>query len=237
MTLGHSVRRMDLTVVSIPVSDQDRSLAFYRDQLGFDVIVDVPWQDARWIQLVAPGGQTTIALVTWFDALPPGAQQGLILETHDVAADYAALKDRGVTFTAPPTEEFFGTHADFADPDGNGWSLLQSPAGMPTTLPRPAAFQTIAVHHATAEHVDDMLAFMAEVEQAVAGAEGLIDIRSWQDGPTGRLVATARWTSVEAFHAAAPRIMSLSDRRDPAWTDQPDELLMLDARTGAPTPA
>jgi hypothetical protein len=46
---------------------------------------------------------------------------------------------------------------------------------------------------------------------------------------TGRLVAVARWESQAAFEAAAPAIMGLSGERDPAWTDAPDDLLVLAA--------
>jgi quinol monooxygenase YgiN len=87
--------------------------------------------------------------------------------------------------------------------------------------------QTIAIHDARPEHADAMLAFMRRVEDAVAGAPGLIDISSHRDTMSGRLVAIARWETQEAFTAAMPAIMSLSGERDPAWTDRPDEVLAI----------
>jgi hypothetical protein len=35
----------------------------------------------------------------------------------------------------------------------------------------------------------------------------------------------SRWTSAEAFAAALPRVMSLSDQRHEEWTARPDELI------------
>ncbi len=89
--------------------------------------------------------------------------------------------------------------------------------------------QTIAVHDVRAEHVDAFRAFMGKVEAAVAGAPGLVEIASWRDAMSGRLVAVARWESQAAFEAAAPAIMGLSSERDPAWTDRPDDLMILTA--------
>ncbi len=87
--------------------------------------------------------------------------------------------------------------------------------------------QTIAVHDVRPEHADAFRAFMGKVEAAVAGAPGLIDIGSWREARTGRLVAVARWESQAAFEAAAPAIMGLSGERDPAWTDRDDDLMIL----------
>ena len=118
----------DITVVSVPVADQDRSLRFYTEVLGFDVRVDAPFGPGmRWIQLAAPGGRCSIALVTWFDRMPPGSQHGLVLTTPDIARDHALLGARGVAFSGPPEPAPYGTHAEFGDPDGNGWILLEEP--------------------------------------------------------------------------------------------------------------
>ena len=97
-------------------------------------------------------------------------------------------------------------------------------------MPRPTATcQTIAIHHVRPEHVPAFLAFMREVEVTVAGAPGLLEFSSFQDTQSGRLVGVGRWETPEAFTAAMPRIMALSGRRHPQWTDAPDELLVLTA--------
>jgi catechol 2,3-dioxygenase-like lactoylglutathione lyase family enzyme len=55
----------DVTVISVPVSDQDRAKAFYVDTLGFELIRDddsVP--GIRWIQVAPKKGATALTLVT-----------------------------------------------------------------------------------------------------------------------------------------------------------------------------
>jgi len=88
-------------------------------------------------------------------------------------------------------------------------------------------FQTIAIHHVRPEHRDGFLSFMRRVEDAVAGAEGLLDFGSYVDAASGRLVGVGRWVSQEAFTAALPQIMSLSGERRDEWTDADDVLLTL----------
>jgi catechol 2,3-dioxygenase-like lactoylglutathione lyase family enzyme len=56
------------SVVSVPVSDQERSKRFYLEVLGFELIADATFgDDLRWLQVGPPGAETTLALVTWFD--------------------------------------------------------------------------------------------------------------------------------------------------------------------------
>jgi catechol 2,3-dioxygenase-like lactoylglutathione lyase family enzyme len=119
-----------LRLVSIPVSDVDRAKAFYVDALGFEERFDGPFGDGmRWVELAPPNSQATIALVTWFETMPPGSVTGLVLHTPDVRAAYEDLRARGVPFTGEPREDPWGASATFADPDGNGWVLMQPPAG------------------------------------------------------------------------------------------------------------
>ena len=66
--------------------------------------------------------QTSIALVDWFDAMPAGCVQGLILPTDDIGAQRALLMEKGVT-VAPIDDTPWGRFAGFTDADGNGWSL------------------------------------------------------------------------------------------------------------------
>lgn len=116
-----------LGVMSVPVSDQDRSKKFYAEVLGFDVVADTPFVNAqRWVQLRPPQGGTSITLVTWFDAMPPGTLQGAVLECTDVESTYTDLQDRGLQFNGGITKEFWGTFTTFNDPDGNGWVLAES---------------------------------------------------------------------------------------------------------------
>ena len=81
------------------------------------------------VAMAVAGAEASIALVTWFDQMPPGSLTGLVLDTPDARAAFEALKERGVEFTGEVREDPWGTSASFVDPDGNGWVLMQTPAG------------------------------------------------------------------------------------------------------------
>ncbi|MFF2773219.1 VOC family protein, partial [Streptomyces bacillaris] len=52
-----------VNTIGIPVADQDTALAFYRDALGFDVLVDAPLPTGgRWIMLAPPGSGVSVSL-------------------------------------------------------------------------------------------------------------------------------------------------------------------------------
>jgi predicted enzyme related to lactoylglutathione lyase len=70
---------------------------------------------------------TSLSLVTWFDSMPPGSLQGLVVATDDIHATHEELAARGASFDFPPTEMPGGTQAVFRDPDGNGLVLWQRP--------------------------------------------------------------------------------------------------------------
>jgi catechol 2,3-dioxygenase-like lactoylglutathione lyase family enzyme len=118
-----------VSVVSIPVSDQDRAKSFYRDVLGFEELADAPYGDGlRWVQVRPPGSPTSFTLVTWFPSMPAGSLQGIVVETPDVQAAYLDLLGKGVHFTHEPRQEFWGTFTTFSDPDGNSFVLTQEEA-------------------------------------------------------------------------------------------------------------
>jgi predicted enzyme related to lactoylglutathione lyase len=111
--------------VSIPVSDQDRALAFWTEKLGLQVTTDQPMgPGTRWIELKIPGAQTGIALFT-----PPGQEDRIGKFTNmsfacdDVEKTHRELEGRGVEFTQGPKKEAWGTFAMFEDPDGNTFVL------------------------------------------------------------------------------------------------------------------
>lgn len=111
---------MPITMVSIPVADQARAKAFYTDVMGFALLTDAPMGRSRWIQLQPTGGSPAITLVDWFDDMPPGSQQGLMLAIDDIVAE----RDRLIAAGANPGEirkESWGRYAMLTDPDGNRW--------------------------------------------------------------------------------------------------------------------
>ncbi|PWR06016.1 hypothetical protein DKT68_24010 [Micromonospora acroterricola] len=117
MTVTH------VQLLSVPVADQDRARDFYVDVLGFDLVWDNPMgpDGGRWVQVAPPGAATALTLVTWFPTMPPGSLKGLVLETDDLDADVARLRDRGVDFANGGIQSApWGRYATFDDPDGNG---------------------------------------------------------------------------------------------------------------------
>jgi catechol 2,3-dioxygenase-like lactoylglutathione lyase family enzyme len=120
----------DVTVVSVPVSDQERAKQFYVDTLGFELRGDddtVP--GIRWVIVGPRGGTTSLTLVTWFDSMPAGSLRGLVLSSDDVRAEYEALAAKGVQFDGPPQRRPWGTETVLYDPDGN--SIVLQQAGRP----------------------------------------------------------------------------------------------------------
>jgi catechol 2,3-dioxygenase-like lactoylglutathione lyase family enzyme len=114
-----------IKIASIPVRNQDASLKFYTEQLGFKVGTDQPFNDKqRWIELVIPGAESRLALFT-----PEGHEnriggfQTITFWCEDVFATAKLLKSKGVEFTKDPKTEVWGTFAMFKDVDGNQFVL------------------------------------------------------------------------------------------------------------------
>ena len=84
--------------VCIPVSEQDKMIDFYVDKLGFEKRADVPFGNGyRWVEVAPEGGETTIALAPPPEGTPTGGMQtGITLQVHDIDAQHAELKERGV---------------------------------------------------------------------------------------------------------------------------------------------
>jgi catechol 2,3-dioxygenase-like lactoylglutathione lyase family enzyme len=111
----------------IYVTELARSLAFYRDALGFELIETYPGAYAR---LRSPGGTSTIAL----HALEPGRKMNaglgglrLYFEVEALDAFCAGLEAKGVVLDDPPTDMPWGwRHAYVRDPDGHELSLYRA---------------------------------------------------------------------------------------------------------------
>ena len=121
----------NLSVVSVPVSDQDRAKAFYVGQLGFTEQMDTSFGEGmRWVMLRPPGSGAAITLVTWFDTMPAGSLRGSVLSCDDLDKTLADLAARGVGFNEDEVQEApWGRWKTFDDPDGNGWVLQQDNPG------------------------------------------------------------------------------------------------------------
>jgi catechol 2,3-dioxygenase-like lactoylglutathione lyase family enzyme len=114
-----------IKLASIPVRDQEASLKFYTEKLGFKVATDQPFnQTQRWIELQIPGADTRFVLFT-----PEGHEnriggfQPMTFWCDDVFATSSQLKAKGVEFAVDPKKEIWGTMAIFKDVDGNQFVL------------------------------------------------------------------------------------------------------------------
>ena len=110
---------------SIPVRDQDVSLRFFTEKLGFKVATDQPFSDKqRWIELMIPGADTRLVLFTpdgFEDRI--GGFQPISFWCSDVMATAKEMRAKGVEFAKEPKAEHWGTSAVFKDPDGNQFVL------------------------------------------------------------------------------------------------------------------
>jgi serine phosphatase RsbU (regulator of sigma subunit)/catechol 2,3-dioxygenase-like lactoylglutathione lyase family enzyme len=132
---------LGIHAVNVFVRDQDRSLRFYVEQLGFHVAFDARLQSGeRWIAVAPPDGSAVLTLV----APAPDSKEykligrptGIILVTEDVIAQYEQWRRRGVLFGFTPrlrrvkresedeSTVWGGVFTRFKDVDGNSFALV-----------------------------------------------------------------------------------------------------------------
>jgi predicted enzyme related to lactoylglutathione lyase len=121
--------RMKLELVPVPVSDVDRSLRFYTEQVGFTLDVDVvPGDGVRFVQLTPEGSACSISLssgVPMLEKMAAGSSHGVHLVVEDIEAARAELIERGVAVSEITHVGGGVRYADFADPDGNTFLLQE----------------------------------------------------------------------------------------------------------------
>jgi catechol 2,3-dioxygenase-like lactoylglutathione lyase family enzyme len=132
---------LKLEVITLPVSDVDRSKEFY-EGLGWRLDADFSDGDERAVQFTPPGSQGSIHFGKPSQGAP-GSVQGMFLVVSDIQAARDDLLSRGVEVSeafhfakgpAPfggfvgglaPDHQSYGSYAAFKDPDGNGWLLQE----------------------------------------------------------------------------------------------------------------
>jgi predicted enzyme related to lactoylglutathione lyase len=117
-----------LANVIVPVADQDRALQFYTEALGLEKRVDVPFGGgSRWIEVAPSGADTPIAICPPGPNVTTGGKDtGISLQTDDIDAYHAQLKDRGVDVDAEVSR--FGEAPPlfwFRDPEGNTLMVVE----------------------------------------------------------------------------------------------------------------
>ncbi|HLR27467.1 MAG TPA: VOC family protein [Ruania sp.] len=108
------------------VSDQEESLRFYRDVLGFVVVTDQSMGEGmRWLELAPPAGGTSIAL---HEAAANGKRAGegayLTFACDGVAETVDELRRKGAV-VSDPDEQPWGTFAFVDGPDGHQVQIHQ----------------------------------------------------------------------------------------------------------------
>ncbi|HEY2333847.1 MAG TPA: VOC family protein [Solirubrobacterales bacterium] len=118
-----------VATVMVPVADQDKAIEFYTEKLGFEKRADIPFGDGnRWVEIAPSGAATTIALVQPMEDQETGVESRVALDSADIDADHAALRERGVDVDAevtrmggPVPPMFF-----FRDQDGNRLLIVET---------------------------------------------------------------------------------------------------------------
>ena len=130
-----------LSHITIYVLDQDAAYDFYINKLGFEVRTDAKMDNGfRWLT-VGPKGQPDLEIALMPTTPGPlmdeetckllrtlvqkGALGGGVMETADCQKTYEELMAKGVQFSSPPQERFYGIEALFKDNSGNWFSLSQ----------------------------------------------------------------------------------------------------------------
>ena len=114
--------------VMAPVTDQDRTIEFFVEKLGFELRSDVAYGEGqRWVEVAPKGAATPVALTPPGGGGEVGVMTGIGFDTDDIEADHAALRSRGVDVDEeimregdPVPPMFF-----FRDPDGNHYLIVE----------------------------------------------------------------------------------------------------------------
>ena len=139
---------MKFEVAVLPVTDPDRSKAFYQG-LGWRLDIDLPIDEQhRIIQFTPPGSPASIQFGTGTTDMNPGSVQDLYLVVDDVESARADLISHGVDVSdvwhgpgldnvekrmpgRDPDGSTYRSFATFADPDGNSWLLQEITERLP----------------------------------------------------------------------------------------------------------
>jgi catechol 2,3-dioxygenase-like lactoylglutathione lyase family enzyme len=128
MTASTATTVTNLGVAMFTVADQDAAIAFYTGKLGWELRGDTTFGENgenRWVEVAPPGSTARLALNPPMGGQPGGG--GIGVETPDVRAEHARLRDAGVdvddVMDAPGAPTLFMMR----DLDGNHIAVVQVP--------------------------------------------------------------------------------------------------------------
>jgi len=157
----HPVEDLKLEAVVIPVSDVDKSKAFYSG-LGWRSDADFAFDNGfRVVQFTPPGSPASVQFGSNITTAEPGSAQGLYLVVSDVQAARDEIASYGVEISevfhpVEPGAQFvpdggsgrvegradqgasYGSFATFVDLDGNTWLLQEVTNRLPGRIDRAA---------------------------------------------------------------------------------------------------
>jgi catechol 2,3-dioxygenase-like lactoylglutathione lyase family enzyme len=133
-----------IQVITLPVSDVDKAVAFYTEQAGFTLDVDYhPVPGFRVAQLTPPGSACSVQIGIGLTDGPAGSARATYLAVTDIEAAHQDLAGRGVKVSAiqhkspaddwqggwepgtDPDHRSYASAVTFADPDGNTWVIQE----------------------------------------------------------------------------------------------------------------
>lgn len=133
-----------IEVITLPVSDVDRALRFYTEQVGFALDVDYQPNDKfRVVQLTPPRASCSVQFGIGVTDAAPGSARRTYLVVTDIEAAHRELTERGVPVSpirhkastddwqgdyspgVDPERRNYASFIDFADPDGNTWTVQE----------------------------------------------------------------------------------------------------------------
>jgi catechol 2,3-dioxygenase-like lactoylglutathione lyase family enzyme len=130
---------MKISLISIPVRDQEKALSFYTEKLGFIKKLDTPLEGGnRWLTLVSPEWQDGPELLlepapnhfepskVYQDELMKAGIPYTQFDVDDVQVEYDRLIGLGVEFSMKPTEMGTWKVAVFNDTCGNNIQLVET---------------------------------------------------------------------------------------------------------------
>jgi len=127
-------------VVGLYVHDQDEALNFYVGKLGFRVHTDARNGNYRWLTVTHPNRPSfelglflpqepvldAATAHTMREMVAKGAMPPLVLVVDDCRAAYDRLRAKGVEFIQEPVARFGSVDANFRDPSGNAWKMIEA---------------------------------------------------------------------------------------------------------------
>jgi serine phosphatase RsbU (regulator of sigma subunit) len=173
--MGSKEPHLRVHAVNIFVRDQERSLRFYLEQLGFRVAFDArPQSGGRWVAVAPPEGSTVLTLIAPRAESEEykliGRATQVVFVTDDVAAKFREWRERGVRFlhtprlrrlkygpARPAGQEpiWGGVFTRFEDVDGNSFRLVSfDEISQALEEQRRAAAEKLEAEHRAAQELE-----------------------------------------------------------------------------------